>query len=71
MTKITLDDDQLKLIVKQALRELIQEDKEMFSDLVAEIVEDMALVNAIKEGEKTENVSRDAIFKILNRNYEN
>jgi hypothetical protein len=45
----------------------LQEQKEVFSDLLAEAIEDIALENAIKEGENTETVSREEIFKLLNR----
>jgi hypothetical protein len=65
MTEINLDEDKIKQIFKIALTEVIQEQKDVFSDLLAEIIEDIALEKAIKEGENTETVSREAIFKIL------
>jgi hypothetical protein len=65
MTELNLDEDKIKQIFKIALTEVIQEQKEVFSDLLAEIIEDIALEKAIKEGENTETVSREAIFKIL------
>ncbi|HLO47655.1 MAG TPA: hypothetical protein VK211_04470 [Kamptonema sp.] len=52
-------------MLKIAIVELLQEQKEVFSDLLAEIIEDIALEKAIAEGEKTDLVSRDAIFNIL------
>lgn len=65
MTEITLDESKLKEILKSAIIELIQEQKEVFSDLLAEVIEDIALEKAIKEGENTEPVSREAIFNIM------
>jgi hypothetical protein len=65
MTEINLDEIKLKELLKAAIVEVLQEQKEVFSDLLAEIIEDIALEKAIKEGEKTEVVSREAIFKIL------
>jgi hypothetical protein len=65
MTEINLDEIKLKELLKTAIVEVLQEQKEVFSDLLAEIIEDIALEKAIKEGEKTELVSREAIFKIL------
>ncbi|MBE9215707.1 hypothetical protein IQ247_24085 [Plectonema cf. radiosum LEGE 06105] len=65
MTELNLDEDKIKQIFKIALTEVIQEQKEVFSDLLAEIIEDIALEKAIKEGEDTELVSREAIFNIL------
>ncbi|MGI8503346.1 MAG: hypothetical protein ACR2LR_19760 [Hassallia sp.] len=64
MTEINLDEIKLKELLKAAIVEVLQEQKEIFSDLLAEIIEDIALEKAIKEGEKTEIVSREAIFKI-------
>ncbi|PAX45785.1 hypothetical protein [Brunnivagina elsteri] len=65
MTELNLDEDKIKQIFKTAIVEVIQEQKEVFSDLLTEIIEDIALEKAIKEGESTEIVSREAIFKIL------
>ena len=65
MAEINLDEIKLKELLKTAIVEVLQEQKEVFSDLLAEIIEDIALEKAIKEGEKTELVSREAIFKIL------
>ncbi|MBW4669041.1 MAG: hypothetical protein KME60_16850 [Cyanomargarita calcarea GSE-NOS-MK-12-04C] len=65
MTELNLDEDKIKQLFKTALVEVIQEQKEVFSDLLAEIIQDIALERAIKEGEDTAPVSREAIFKIL------
>jgi hypothetical protein len=67
MVEITLDETKLKELMKTAILELLQEHKEVFYDLLAEVIEDIALENAIKEGENTEPFSRDAIFKLLER----
>lgn len=65
MTEIILDEKKLKELLKLAIIEVFQEHKEVFSDLLAEVIEEIALENAIKEGENTEPVSRDVIFKLL------
>lgn len=65
MTEITLEESKLKELLKSAIIELIQEQKEVFSDLLAEVIEEIAFSKAIKEGENTRPVSREAIFKIL------
>ena len=54
-----------KELLKTAIVEVFQEDKEVLYELLAEIMEDIALERAIKEGENTETVSREAIFKVL------
>ncbi|HEY9866270.1 MAG TPA: hypothetical protein V6D21_19015 [Candidatus Obscuribacterales bacterium] len=57
MIPITLDDNKLKDALKQAIRELIQEDQKMISNLIVEVIEDIAFENAIKEGKTTERVN--------------
>ena len=62
---MTVDEIQLKAIVKEAVWELFQEKREEFSELLAEIVEDMAMANAIREGEASEPTERDEVFAVL------
>ena len=59
------DETRLKALLKEALVEVLEQRREWFSTLVAEALEDIALVQAIKEGETTEIVSRDEIFDLL------
>ena len=65
MTEIMLNSDQLKEVLKATIIELFQENREEVSKLLSEIIEDIAMEIAIQEGEETETVSREAIFKIL------
>jgi Fe2+ transport system protein B len=65
MTEITLNPDQLKEILKSAIVELIRDNREEVSELLTEIIEDVAMERAIAEGETTELVSRDSIFQLL------
>jgi hypothetical protein len=65
MNITSLDEKQLKELFKQAMTELLEERKDLFYDLFAEAIEDAALVNAIREGETSEQVSREAVFRIL------
>ncbi|MBW4583180.1 MAG: hypothetical protein KME42_26730 [Tildeniella nuda ZEHNDER 1965/U140] len=65
MSEMTLDPEQLKEILKSAIVELLRDNREEFSELLAEVIEDMAMERAIIEGENTELVSREAIFKLL------
>lgn len=65
MSKVTLDETKLKELLKMAIFELIQEEKEMFSELLGDIIEEIGMVNAIQEGENTEIVPQEEIFKIL------
>ena len=59
------DETRLKELLKEALVEVLEQRREWFSILVAEALEDVALVQAIKEGETSEVVSRDEIFDLL------
>jgi hypothetical protein len=65
MQQMIVDKNQLKEVFKQAFAELLQEQKDLLYDVFTEVLEDVALVNAIKEGEETEIVSRKQVFKIL------
>jgi hypothetical protein len=65
MTNNTIDSEQFKQILKTAIVELFHENREEFSLLLSEIIEDLAMERAIQEGEDTEAVNREDIFKIL------
>jgi hypothetical protein len=65
MSYISVDEDRIKEIFKQAIIEVLQDRKELIYNLFTEVLEDFALVNAIKEGESTKSVSREDVFKIL------
>jgi hypothetical protein len=65
MSIASLNETQIKDLFKQAIIELLHERRELFYELFSEVLEDFALVNAIKEGESTESVSRTEVFQIL------
>jgi hypothetical protein len=65
MSEMILNSEQLKAILKSAIVELLHENRQEVSDLLAEIIEDIAMERAIAEGETTEPVSREAIFRLL------
>ena len=67
MAEITLDETKLKELLKTAIIELLQEQKEEFYELLTEALEDIGMKNAIKEGENTKTVSREQIFQILKK----
>jgi DNA-binding protein YbaB len=66
MSEVTLNAEQLKTLLKVAIVEILQEQQEVFTDLIIEAMEDIASAKAIEEGESTELVRREAIFNILN-----
>lgn len=63
-----IDDIRLKQLLKEAVIEALEEKKNIFHDLMLEVMEDMALVHAIKEGEDTETISKKEILNILEGN---
>lgn len=65
MDTLTPQDEKLKEVFKAALIEAVQEHKEIFYDLFFEILEDIALAEAIKEGEKSPEVSKQQVFDAL------
>ena len=65
MTEISLDEGRIKELMKQAVLEVLKERRDLISDVFAEVIEDLALAKAIKEGESTESVTREEVFKTL------
>jgi hypothetical protein len=61
----TLDTAELKQLLKEALSELLTERREDFQELLAETLEDIAMVKAIQEGEDSAPVSKEDIFRLL------
>jgi hypothetical protein len=60
-----MDEQRTKEIFKQAMIELLEERKDLFYDLFAEVIEDAGLVNAIREGVMSGQAEREVIYKIL------
>ena len=65
MTVSSHTDTEIKELFKQAFLELLDERRDVLQDLFAEVLEDMALVSAIKEGLSTETVDRADVMQVL------
>lgn len=65
MEQVRLDAGQLKALVKEAVAEALKQQKDIVYDAVAEALEDLAMVHAIREGDRGDCVSREEIFSIL------
>jgi hypothetical protein len=65
MVTISVEEQNFKDMLKQALLELFEERHDLFRDLMAETLEDAGLSAAIQEGMATPNVSRNEVFGIL------
>jgi hypothetical protein len=65
METVLENEDRIKEIFKTAIVEILEERKDLFSDMFREVTEDIALAKAIEEGEKSPEVSRSAVFDVL------
>jgi hypothetical protein len=55
----------LKNNIKLAFRQAIDERKELFDDIIADVLEDIALGKAIEEGLNSGRVSEEDVLSIL------
>ena len=60
-----IDEDKIKQLMKEALVETLQEQKDIFYDMIVEAIEDIAITRAIRKGADTKQVSKKEIFNIL------
>ena len=63
---VSADDQKIKALFKEAIVEVMKENQDLVSSLLIEALEDIGLSRAIEEGEKSESVSREEMFKVLN-----
>ena len=61
----SMDETRIKALFKEAIVEVIEENQDLVSSLLADALEDIALSHAIEEGEQTKTVSREEVFKVL------
>ncbi len=54
-----------RMAIKFPTTKLIRDNRKEVSEFLAEIIEDVAMEQAIAEGETTELVSRESIFQLL------
>lgn len=66
MTTVSVDEAQLKALLKAAIVEVLEERRDLVRDAIEEALEDVGLAHAIAEGEQTGTVDRETIFTILN-----
>lgn len=65
MTTPELHSPAFKQILKEALAETLREQRDLLHDVFAEVLEDIALAEAIRQGQQTERVGRDAMMRVL------
>ncbi len=65
MATATIDEEKLKDLLKSALVEVLEENRELVQDIVEEAMEDIGLMRTIEQGLSSDPVSRDEVFAIL------
>ena len=62
---LTMTRATLTRTLRQAMAENLRDHRDEFRDLLAEVIEDVSLASAIREGEKSKPVKRDAVLRAL------
>jgi len=65
MSGSMMDEVRLKQLFKGALVELLAERRDLVADVVEEVIEDVALTKAIREGEHTPVAERADVLRAL------
>ena len=65
MARTSSDNEQLKEALKEALVETLHEQRGLLHEVFAEVIEDFALAEAIREGSQTDRVERKEVFDSL------
>ncbi|TYQ29318.1 hypothetical protein PseudUWO310_12840 [Pseudanabaena sp. UWO310] len=60
-----LEAQDLRPLLKELLREMFTQERDLLAELIYEVMEDVAMARAIAEGKDSENVDRDEIFALL------
>jgi hypothetical protein len=60
-----INQEQLKNVIKTALVEVLEERQDLLYDAIEDAIEDVAFARAIEEGESTELIEREEIFKLF------
>jgi hypothetical protein len=62
---MSVNEAQLKEILKSAIAEVLEERRDFVKEIVEEAIEDIGLTRAIDEGMASEDVHRSEVFSIL------
>lgn len=65
MAKITIDESQLKDVVRNILRDLLIEDRELLREFIADVAEDLAFGELMEKGRTSKMVPRRRVMRIL------
>ncbi|HET7479374.1 MAG TPA: hypothetical protein VFJ72_07665 [Rubrobacteraceae bacterium] len=62
MAQTEPNNEAMKQALKEAFAETLHEQRELLHEVFAEVLEDFALAEAIREGQQTERMDRDEVF---------
>jgi hypothetical protein len=65
MSDTVLDDTHMKELFKAAFVEVLHERRDLLQELVEEILEDLAMLRAIREGQSSDTVGREEVLQLL------
>lgn len=65
MARTSLDNEALKEALKEALVETLHEQRGLLHEVFTEVLEDIALAEAIREGKQTDRAEREEVFGFL------
>ncbi len=65
MAELNLSEDKLKQVLKAALAETLTEQRELLHEVFAEVLEDFALAEAMREGLETKEIPREDVMRVL------
>ena len=60
-----IKDAKLKKAIKEALSESLQENRDLFQEMITEALEDVGLLRAMEKGRKTKFVPREKVLEAL------
>ena len=63
--QLSISDEKLKEIMKEAVIEIIKEKRKVFHEILLEAIEEVGKAFAIREGRKNKFVGEDRILKML------
>ena len=66
MVQLT-EEAKLKKLLKAAVVEALEERRDLVRDALAEAIEDLGMIQAIKEGSRSGSISRAEVFRILRK----
>ena len=57
----------IKKAIKQAVIEVVREERQLLTDAIVEAMEEVALLAAVRDGENSKPVTRDQVFGALGK----